>query len=248
MTNEKVQAVNDILLKGEPENISVDEHSGYTGYKPQSVVDAMNEVFWGEWGFKEISSEIIASEKGGLAVAQVQVWIKGVEFQPTSYGQNRVTRGDIGDARKGAQTDAIKKALSYFSIGNRAYHGLLPDKKEQAQARQQSSNQRQPTPAARPVQATERKPAQEAPKTDAQSDDLRPAGAAEQALERLAKECAKIVGEEKGPAMYLRIYNYAREKFHVGSDTPDASTPDEVLTEMWNQVRKAKKQALAKAS
>src|SRR6185312_17383890 len=44
---------------------------------------------------------------------------------PVGWGQNRVTRGDIGDARKGAQTDAIKKALSYFSIGNRAYQGLL---------------------------------------------------------------------------------------------------------------------------
>ena len=140
MTQAKVQAVNEILLKGEPANISVDEHSGYTGYKPQAVVDAMNEVFWGEWGFEEVSSEITPGEKG-LAIAQVRVWLKGVEFKPTSYGQNRVTRGDVGDARKGAQTDAIKKALSYFSIGNRAYHGLLPDKKEQA--RQSANNQRQ---------------------------------------------------------------------------------------------------------
>lgn len=101
------------------------------------------------------------------------------------------------------------------------------------------------THAARPAPA---KPAQAAPDKAEQSDDIRPAGAAEQALERLAKECANIVGEEKGPAMYLRIYNYAREKFHVGSDTPDANTPDDVLTEMWTQVRKAKKQALAKAS
>ena|ERR1017187_7682316 len=123
--NEKVTAVNSILEAGEPGNISVDEHSGYTGYKPQSVVDACNEVLWGEWGFDEISNEIIAGEKGGIAVAQVKVWMKGVDFKPTGWGQNRVTRGDIGDARKGAQTDAIKKALSYFSIGNRAYHGLL---------------------------------------------------------------------------------------------------------------------------
>lgn len=140
MVMDKVQEVNKILLTGEPANISVDEHSGYTGYKPQAVVDAMNEVFWGEWGFEEISSEITPGEKG-LAIAQVRVWLKGVEFKPTGWGQNRVTRGDIGDARKGAQTDALKKALSYFSIGNRAYHGLLPDKKEQAQqARQQQTS------------------------------------------------------------------------------------------------------------
>ena len=30
-----------------------------------------------------------------------------------------------GDCKKSAQTDALKKALSYFSIGNKAYHGLL---------------------------------------------------------------------------------------------------------------------------
>src|SRR5438067_2280806 len=110
MEQVKVEAVNKILLAGEPGNISVDEHSGYTGYKPQAIIDAMNEVFWGEWGFSEVSSEIVAGDKGGLAVAQVCVWLKDIEFKPTGWGQNRVTRGDIGDARKGAQTDAIKKA------------------------------------------------------------------------------------------------------------------------------------------
>ncbi len=123
----KVEAVNKLLLAGEPGNISTDEHLGYTGYRPQAIIDAMNEVFWGEWGFSEVGSEIMPGDKGGLAVAQVQVWLAGIEFKPTSWGQNRVTRGDIGDARKGAQTDAIKKALSYFSIGNRAYQGLLKD-------------------------------------------------------------------------------------------------------------------------
>ena len=80
-------------------------------------------------GFEEVSSEIVShqTEKGtsSLAIAQVKVWIKTIDFTPVGYGQSRVTKGDIGDAKKGAQTDAIKKALSYFSIGNRAYHGLL---------------------------------------------------------------------------------------------------------------------------
>lgn len=127
MSYQKVQEVNKILLAGEPANISVDDHGGttYTGYKPQAVLDAMNTVFWGEWGFTKVSEEIVSGEKGGLAVAEVSVWIKGNDFQPVAWGQNRVTRGDIGDGKKGAQTDAIKKALSYFSIGNRAYHGLL---------------------------------------------------------------------------------------------------------------------------
>lgn len=117
------------MLDGEPGNISVDSYSGYTGYKPQYLIDAMNAVFLGAWGFEEIASEIVThqNDKGNssLVIAQVKVWLKGIDFQPVAHGQSRVTKGDIGDAEKGAQTDAIKKALSYFSIGNRAYHGLL---------------------------------------------------------------------------------------------------------------------------
>jgi Rad52/22 family double-strand break repair protein len=126
----QVKAVNSRLKGGEPGNISVDSFSDYTGYKPQYIVDALNEAFGiGLWGFEEIESEIITTptEKGVsmLAVAKVKVWLAGVDFQPAAWGQSRVTKGDIGDAKKGAQTDGLKKALSYFSIGNRAYYGLL---------------------------------------------------------------------------------------------------------------------------
>ena len=129
-TEEKIKAVNKILQDGEPGNVSNDTYSGFTGYKPQYILDALNAVFHiGGWGFEEISSSLegVNTEKGtpALAVAQVKVWLKGVDFQPVGWGQSRITKGDIGDAKKGAQTDAIKKALSYFSIGNRAYHGLL---------------------------------------------------------------------------------------------------------------------------
>ena len=141
----KIKTVNHILLEGEPANISVDTYSGYSGYKPQHIVDAMNAVFGiGSWGFLELTAEVVTTqtEKGSssLAVAQAQVWLKGIDFMPVGWGQNRVTKGDVGDARKGAQTDAIKKALSYFSIGNRAYHGLLRREADnrQSQARQVS--------------------------------------------------------------------------------------------------------------
>ncbi len=129
--NEQVQAVNDLLQAGEPGNIKEDTHKNppQSGYRPQSVIDALNEALWGAWGFEEVSSEIVPGEKGAIAVAQVRVWLAGVEFRPVGWGQGRVTSGDIGDARKSAQTDAIKKALSYFSIGNRAHLGLLDAKK-----------------------------------------------------------------------------------------------------------------------
>src|SRR5712692_341147 len=120
---EKVKAINQMLKEGEPGNISVDTYSNRTGYKPQYLIDAMNAVFGiGNWGFEEMFAEVLtnATEKGTsvLAVAKVKVWLKDVASMPVGWGQSRVTKGDIGDAKKGAQTDAIKKALSYFSVGN----------------------------------------------------------------------------------------------------------------------------------
>ena len=126
--NDQITAVNKLLEAGEPGNITKPDTNGYMGYDPQAIIDAINEVFGiGNWGFSELSSETVDNDKGTLAVAQMSVWIAGIDFKPFSWGQSRVTRGDTGDARKGAQTDALKKALSYFSIGNRAYHGLLKD-------------------------------------------------------------------------------------------------------------------------
>ena len=123
-----VELVNQLLLDGEPGNISVDPYSGYSGYRPQAVVDAMNETFGiGNWGFKELSSEVVSDEKTTMAISQVEAFLRDIEFRPAAWGQQKVTRGDIGDAKKGAQTDALKKALSYFSIGNRAYQGLLKE-------------------------------------------------------------------------------------------------------------------------
>ena len=127
--DKKIELVNDLLEKKEPESITHDSYTDYTGYKPQYVVRAMNKVFgYGGWGFNEISMKITPPDEKGntLAVANLQVWLEDVENRMSAYGQSRVTRGDVGDAMKGAQTDALKKALSYFDIGQRAYFGLLP--------------------------------------------------------------------------------------------------------------------------
>lgn len=161
---DNVKAVNALLLAGEPHNITEEKRTSqtYTGYAPQYIIDAMNTVFdIGGWGFEEISNEIAEvqtkSGAGLRAVAKVRVWIKDVAFHPTAYGQANVTLGDIGDAKKGAQTDAIKKALSYFSVGNRAYMGLLPgDKQANSQRTQQ-----QPRPVQQSTKpATPRAPVQ----------------------------------------------------------------------------------------
>lgn len=124
--NSLIDKINRILESGEPDNISVDDYSGSTGYTPQYIIDALNTVIGiDKWGFDEISNELTGGETPVLAEAHIKVWLFNLENYRTAYGQARITRGDVGDARKGAQTDAIKKALSYFSIGNRAYLGLL---------------------------------------------------------------------------------------------------------------------------
>jgi hypothetical protein len=123
---EIVEQINALLKEGEPDNISVDSYKDKTGYAPQPIFDAINQVLGPEkWGFEEISLVKDNDEKPALAVSCVRVWIGDKECNRTAYGQSRITSGDLGDGFKGAQTDAIKKALSYFSIGNRAYLGLL---------------------------------------------------------------------------------------------------------------------------
>lgn len=123
---EKVKKVNNILTAGEPTNVSVDTYGGYTGYKPQNIIDAMNEVFGiGSWGIEEVEQKL--TDKKDLIISKSEVWLMDGEkkISMKTWGQSRVTKGDMGDAMKGAQTDAMKKGLSLFSIGNRAYLGLL---------------------------------------------------------------------------------------------------------------------------
>ncbi len=208
----KVDQVNALLLAGEPDNISEDTYSHYTGYKPQYLIDGMNEVFGiGTWGFEELSSEIVTTKEGGLlAIAQVKVWLKDVPFQPTGWGQARVTKGDLGDARKGAQTDAIKKALSYFSIGNRAYQGLLPGKNETAKPAEaarrpafaQNNNQAKPAgpPAPSGTAPTTRATVEPAPKLN----EI-PSGSA---LRKRA-EAMKLATKTGTPINWASLLNYA---------------------------------------
>lgn len=131
-TREKIAHVNATLAEGEPSNISIDP-KGRAGYHPQPIIDAMNASFEiGEWGFDEIAPPVKVSEteKSITFVASVRVWLtdtgEKLPFQPSAWGEGTQPKHAPGDAMKSAQTDAIKKALSYFSIGNRAY--LLPSK------------------------------------------------------------------------------------------------------------------------
>lgn len=123
---EKIKKVNEVLQKGEPNNYSED-HKGYKGYKPQSVIDAMNTEFMGEWGVEVLEHATFPTKnkKGEeVRVAFVKVLVDVLGRKNPAFASHPIL-DDIGDAFKSAQTDATKKALSHWSIGRRAYLGEL---------------------------------------------------------------------------------------------------------------------------
>ena len=129
MNIENIKKINEILKAGEEKGNFSNDHKGYAGYKPQSIIDAVNTEFIGDWSVEVIDKDKYISakkDKNGNIIQNVVVWVK-VTLSGTSFTAcaSHPIIDDIGDAWKSAQTDATKKALSHFSIGNRAYHGLL---------------------------------------------------------------------------------------------------------------------------
>jgi len=122
---EKIKKVNEFLLKGEPGNWTTD-HKGYSGYKPQAVIDAVNTEFMGDWSIEvpDYKSYPTEGKKGTINNAFVKtiLTLRGVSIE--TFASHPIQQ-DPGDAFKSAQTDSMKKAFAHFSIGRRAYHGLL---------------------------------------------------------------------------------------------------------------------------
>ena len=128
---EKVKAVNEVLQKGEPHNFSAD-HKGYTGYKPQHIIDAVNTKFMGEWKSEVLEHHTYPTKnKKGEEVknAFVKVRVTIADKSHDAFASHPIL-DDVGDAFKSAQTDAMKKALSHWSIGRRAYLGELEANKK----------------------------------------------------------------------------------------------------------------------
>jgi hypothetical protein len=127
---DKINKANDILLKGEPNNWSKD-HKGYAGYKPQAVIDAVNEAGI-VWSLELLETSERNSGREDKNKKEIKEVLTKVRF---TIGEQKIDAvashpilDDYGDAMKSAQTDAMKKAMAHFSIGNRAYHGLLTSK------------------------------------------------------------------------------------------------------------------------
>jgi hypothetical protein len=123
------------------------------GYRPQYVFDAVNQIIGPEnWRYELIKEEIFENQ----AVAEVNLFLKTDAdewFCKGSHkGQMNIVKGNVGDAQKGAITDALQKCLSLCSIGQDSYRGLLQtvynSRSPQALSRQSVPKS---TPQSRPI-------------------------------------------------------------------------------------------------
>ena len=95
------------------------------GYRPQYVFDCVNEFLGPEnWRYELTKEEIFENQ----AVSEVKLFLKvddGWLCKGSQKGQMQIVKGNVGDAQKGAITDAIQKCMSLLSIGCDSYKGLL---------------------------------------------------------------------------------------------------------------------------
>jgi hypothetical protein len=95
------------------------------GYRPQYVFDSVNEILGPEnWRYELTKEEIFENQ----AVAEITLFLKIDDTwlcKGSHKGQMQIVKGNVGDAQKGAITDAIQKCMSLLSIGSDAYKGLL---------------------------------------------------------------------------------------------------------------------------
>ena len=116
------------------------------GYRPQYVFDSVNEILGPEnWRYELTREEIFENQ----AVAEVRLFVKASGewlCKGSHKGQMQIVRGNVGDAQKGAITDAIQKCMSLLSIGSDAYKGLLKNvcQQEKQQSIRKTGNGTQP--------------------------------------------------------------------------------------------------------
>jgi len=86
--------------------------------KPMYVVDVLNEAFGvGEWVMEVQPVNFI----GKFAVAKVKFTVHKEGIHLEQFGGSDNT--DVGDAYKGAATDALTKIASYLGVGASVYKG-----------------------------------------------------------------------------------------------------------------------------
>ena len=104
------------------------------------VVERLNDVFGlGEWKVKNevLSAKENENTKKVMVVVKSVLTINGYDVEVEQFGGN--DNDDLGDAYKGAATDALTKIGSYLEIGIDVFKGKQTGKKKEA-------NQRPPVP------------------------------------------------------------------------------------------------------
>ena len=166
---EQIQAINQRLRAFGIEavqEIRMTDRDGKTigqvkyGYRPQYVFDSVNDVLGPEnWRYELTREEIFENQ----AVAEVRLFVRvdGDWLCKGSHkGQMQIVKGNVGDAQKGAITDAIQKCMSLLSIGSDAYKGLLKH------VFQPTPKSTATPPPPKPSQPAAQLPAESSPTTD----------------------------------------------------------------------------------
>lgn len=91
---------------------------------PMAVIDRLNEVFGvGGWKYEteSVSYSISDGASTGFAVVKGVFTVPQHDIHLEQFGGN--DNKDVGDAYKGASTDALTKIASYLGIGASIYRG-----------------------------------------------------------------------------------------------------------------------------
>lgn len=131
-----VDEINKILKDGEPGDIQEDRHRENKddpkksfivyGYYPYEVFRAVNQVAGPENLLTAVLSED-HNEKVAWCTVRACIRAEKEWICREHAGGSPIVKGNIGDAKKGAITDATQKALSMFGVAYRAYRGLLKE-------------------------------------------------------------------------------------------------------------------------
>jgi hypothetical protein len=131
------------------------------GYRPQYVFDSVNEFLGPENWKHELTREEIFDTQ---AVAEVKFFLN-VDGEwlckGSQKGQMQIVKGNVGDAQKGAITDAIQKCMSLLSIGSDSYRGLLKNVYQKSPQKNQPGKSQA---AQKPADTTSSKPVTAMPK------------------------------------------------------------------------------------
>jgi hypothetical protein len=179
---ERIIDANAWLETNEPDSVSIpDDGKGYIGYKIDWVVEAAN-TFIGEanWRYELVSMDTL-DEMGKVAEAALCVFVR-VNGEWVSKGDTfggGAGHRDKTDGKKAAISDAVKKGLALWGLGDAAYQGELAEEYGERQRGKKKTS----TPRRERAEASEPKPE---PKTEPKpepkpvSDGQRPAPAAHQ--------------------------------------------------------------------